>query len=76
MVDCDTVGDVEWDMEDNVEKVGVPCDMVGDNGADVVDKGEPGQSDGGGIQVLGISAIGTNHVAVKITPYPIAKHMS
>ncbi len=76
MVDCDTVGDVVWDMEDNVEKVGVACDMVGDNGADVVDIGEPGHSDGGGTQVLGMSAIGTNHVAVKIIPYPSAKHMS
>ena len=66
MVDCDRVGDVVWDMEDNVEKVGVVCD----------DNGEPGHSDGGGTQVLGMSAIGTNHVAVKIIPYPIAKHMN
>ena len=56
------------------ERVGVDCvTVVGDTGVDVIDNGEPGHSDGGGTQVLGISAIGINHVALRIIPYPIGK---
>jgi hypothetical protein len=41
----------------------------GDKGAAVIkDDGEPGQSGGGGTRVLGISAIGTTHVAVNMVP--------
>ena len=72
------VGDrVDREEAERVEGVGVGCvTVVGDTGADVNDNGEPGHSDGGGTQVLGISAIGINHVAVRIIPYPIGKDMS
>ena len=72
------VGDsVDREEAERVEGVGVGrVTVVGDTGADVNDNGEPGHSDGGGTQVLGISAIGINHVAVRIIPYPIGKDMS
>ena len=83
-VDCDMAGDkvvdevvcvdVDWDMAgDRVDSVGVDCEVVGENGAEEVERGEPRHSDGGGTQVLGMSAIGTIHVAVRIIPYPTIK---
>lgn len=60
---------VDREVAERVEGAGVEC-------VDVIDNGEPGHSDGGGTQVLGISAIGINHVALRIIPYPIGKDMS